>query len=385
MNLKALIEKRNELIESMNGMIDSAKAENRAMTAEEVGKFGEMEEEVRTITGNINAINAMNGIEAIEDEQPTDEETRAMQAFVDYVMENRTNEQNITMGNNGAIIPTTIVNRIIKKVKELCPIYAQATVYSVKGTLKIPVWGPKTVEGTAHDIAVDYATEFSELTADSGAFTSVDLTGYLVGALTLIGRSVENNAQFSVVDFIVNQMAEEIAAFLEKELLTGTGHSNNHCAGACSTTTTVTATYKSSVTADDLIDVQGAIPQVCQENACWIMSRATFTAIKKLKNDDGDYILNHDFSLAFPYRILGKPVYISQHMAALGTTNNIPIIYGDMSGLAVNMREGISMQILREKYATQHALGCVAWLEVDSVVADNQRIVALKCGSSDPQ
>lgn len=59
-------------------------------------------------------------------------------------------------------------------------------------------------------------------------------TGYLAGALTLIGRSVENNGSFSVVDFIVSQMAEEIASFLEKELLNGTA---SKATGALSTTT----------------------------------------------------------------------------------------------------------------------------------------------------
>ena len=44
--------------------------------------------------------------------------------------------QNITMGNNGAIIPTTIADKIINQVKEICPIFAGVTMFHVKGTLK---------------------------------------------------------------------------------------------------------------------------------------------------------------------------------------------------------------------------------------------------------
>ena len=91
--------------------------------------------------------------------------------------------------------------------------------YHVNGTLKVPVWGKAK---TSHDITVGYQEEFTELTADSGKFTSIDLTGYLAGALTLIGRTVANNAQINVVSFIIGEMAKAIAEFLEKELLTGT-------------------------------------------------------------------------------------------------------------------------------------------------------------------
>lgn len=79
-----------------------------------------------------------------EKEQAEKEE----RAFANYIrsccgeqqLETRAGEQNLTMGNNGAIIPTTIANRIINTVRDICPIYAKATIYHVNGTLKIPVW-----------------------------------------------------------------------------------------------------------------------------------------------------------------------------------------------------------------------------------------------------
>ena len=76
--------------------------------------------------------------------------------------------QNITMDNNGAIIPSTIADRIINQVKEICPIFAGVTMFHVKGTLKIPVYGDKTgADDAAHNINVAFADEFTELTADA--------------------------------------------------------------------------------------------------------------------------------------------------------------------------------------------------------------------------
>ena len=78
--------------------------------------------------------------------------------------------------------------------------------------------------------------------------------------------------------------------------------------------------------------------------------------------------------------MLGKPVYLSDNMPVMGA-NAKAVVYGDYSGLATNMRQNIDMQVLREKYATQHALGIVAWLEFDSKIIDNQKLAVFKMGA----
>ena len=378
MNIKALIEKRADLLKEAENILSACETETRALTEEENTRYDAIMEEVRTLDATLDKAEAMDKmavrsyVEEVAKEDPAVAEERA---FADYILgkstELRTGEQNVDMTNNGAIIPTTIANRIIKAVKDKCPILAGSTLYRVKGTLKVPVWGNAN---STHNIAVDYQTEFQEITADAGKFTSVDLGGYLAGALTLIGRSVENNAVFSVVDFVVNQMAEEIAIWLEGQLLVGTGSSAAQ--GATKVSNGVTAASATAVTADELIELQGKVKQVYQQNACWTMAPATFTAIKKLKTGQGVYLLQEDFSQAFPYRLLGKPVYLSDNMPAM-TTGNKAILYGDYSGLSVNIRENISVEVLREKYATQHALGVVAWFEFDSKITDAQKLAVM--------
>ncbi len=376
-NLKALTERHNELVSQMEGIISVAGTEQRALSEEERNNFDALEQELKDVDATLDREQRARNAAIRQPSQPSGEtvEEAEERAFADYVMgrvtEMRAGEQNLSMGNNGAVIPTSIANRIIKAVKDRCPILEGATLYRVKGTLKIPVWGKAN---TTHDITVGYSTEFNELTADSGKFTSVDLGGYLAGALTLVSKSVENNAVFSVVDFVVDQMAEEIALFLEKELLTGTGSSAAQ--GALNTTNVLTAASATAVTADELIELQAKVKQAYQGSACWTMHPDTFTAIKKLKDSNNRYLLQDDVTGEFPYRLLGKPVYLSDNMPALAA-GKTAILYGDYSGLSVNIREDISIQVLLEKYATQHAIGVVAWFEFDSKVTDNQKLAAL--------
>lgn len=379
-NLKALMERREELRQNMETLVNTADTECRAMTEEETAQFDAAESEIRAIDATIEREERARGVSNLP--APTAAEERAAaeeSAFVDYVLgrasELRAGEQNMTMANNGAIIPTSIADRIVTAVRDRCPILSGATIYRVNGTLKVPVWGKAN---TTHDIAVGYQTEFTELTADSGKFTSVDLSGYLAGALTLIGNSVENNSVFNVTDFIINQMAEEIALFLEKELLNGT---SGKATGALSTPTAVTAASAAAITADELIELQAQVKQVYQANACWTMAPETFTSLKKLKDSNGRYLLQDDVTGEFPYRLLGKPVYLSDNMPKLAAGASA-VLYGDYSGLSVNLREDISIQVLREKYATQHAIGVVAWFEFDSKVTDSQKLAVLNMKSA---
>ena len=190
---------------------------------------------------------------------------------------------------------------------------------------------------------------------------------------------METNAQFNITEFIVNQMAEEIAGFIERELLTGTG--NSAMQGACNTTNVKTAASATAITADELIELQSQVKQVYQANACWTMAPSTFLALKKLKDNNGRYLLQDDVTGAFPYRILGKPVYLSDNMPTM-EAGAASVLYGDYSGMSVNIRENVSIQILREKYATQHAIGVNGWLEMDAKITDNAKLAVLKQKSS---
>lgn len=54
------------------------------------------------------------------------------------------------------------------------------------------------------------------------------------------------------------------------------------------------------------------------------------------------------------------------------------IYYGDFSGLAVKLSEDASINVLREKYATQHAVGVYAYMEMDAKIENAQKIACLK-------
>ena len=58
--------------------------------------------------------------------------------------------------------------------------------------------------------------------ADAGKFTTIDLDGFLIGALTLISKSLIDNTHIDIVKFVIEEMARRISLFIERELLVGT-------------------------------------------------------------------------------------------------------------------------------------------------------------------
>lgn len=299
----------------------------------------------------------------------TDEE----KAFVAYCRSVQT-EKTLTLGSNGAIVPDSIANKIIEAVKELSPIYAKATIYNAKGVLSIPYYGADSSD----DVQAAYATEFTDLTAHQGKFTSVDLSALTIGALAKISKSLINNTDVDVLNFIVQKVAKALADFIEKELLVGTG-AGGHMTGATTTTNVNTLATKTVAghTADVLIDTQLMVPEVYQANACWIMNKDVFKAVRKLKDTEGDYILTKNFADGFGWMLLGKPVYVSENMPAVAASS-VSVLYGDFSGMACKLAKNVEIQVLNELYAAQHAVGVVGWVEVDSKIENSQKFVGIK-------
>lgn len=380
--MKALLEKKNSLIDEMESLLDKAKTEVRAFTDEEDSRIEEIKKEVKGLEKLIADKEEFRALskEEIKAEKGTEEmskEERQLEIIEkeerEFIEAVRNNElRNLTAGANGNIIPVSIASDVINKVVELCPILSLSQVYNIAGELRLP----KYVADTSKPIAAAYATEFQELTETTGSFTTVDLSNQIVGVLVKISKSLINRADFDVRGFIVDEIARKIAEFLEREMLVG--KQSGKIEGAIKTTNEVVTAANNKITTDELIDLQMKIPTVYQPNAVFVMHRDILKEVRKLKDGQGNYILQPDFRAPFGWTILGRPVYLSDNMASQVAAEKEVILYADFSGYAVKITKNVEIQLLQEKYATQYALGIVSYVELDAKIADEQKIAKLK-------
>lgn len=391
MNRKEMEEKRNDLVTRSVEILNTAEAEERALTEEEAKEISEANEEVKRIRESLRLDEEVRSLEnelkKKEDNTPTEEveevkvEERAMtptkeemdrMAFENYIrgelIHERAGELTPASTSAGAIIPTTIVDYIIKKVYDISPILERSQKFNVKGNLEVPFY-----PADSNNVTVDYRAEFTQMASTSGKFDTVELKGFLAGALTKVSRSLINNTQFDIVGFVIDEMANQISLWIEGELLHGTA---NKVDGLSTLTNGITTASASAITANEIIELHDTIKDRFQNNAIWIMSSKTRTALRELKSTTGYYLLNDDISSPFGTTLLGKPVYVSDNMPDISDGGDV-IYYGDMRGLATKFNEDINIEVLRERYADEHCYGVIGWFEFDAKVIDEQQIAKM--------
>lgn len=383
MNFKKLIEKRNELVAEMDALVKSADEETRALNDDEVKSFEEKKAEVAKIDQTLALANEERSMMSIAHEEApkaldkvakSEVEERAFANFLrtgltSFSDVETRSDVNLSKGDNGVVIPTTIADRIISTVKNIAPIIQGSDLYDVKGDLVFVV-----DDESANKTTCAYVTEFQELESTTGKFKSVTLKGEIAGVLTKVSKSLINNAGFDIVNYVVTKVAESIAQFLENEMLNGT----TKIQGLLNAEHAVTAASATAITADDLIDLQFTVPQVYRGNGVFIMNPDTFKACAKLKDNDGNYILNKDLTNGYGYTLLGRPVYESDNMPKMATGNKVAL-FADLKGYATKIAgESAEITVLQEKFATQYAVGVAGYVEVDGKIVDQQRIAVLK-------
>nr|DAG56498.1 MAG TPA: major capsid protein [Caudoviricetes sp.] len=384
LSYKNLVELKNDKINRAEKILADAEVNKRELTEDEAEELAEIRDDVKRIK---EALKIGDELDDSKEKQPKPEpapaggepkptqEQQERRAFENYIRGRIVHERagELTKTDNGSVIPTTIAQQIIKKVYDISPILEKSQKYNVKGKLQIPYYD--TTDG---GITVAYAEEFKPLTSSNGKFKNIELDGFLAGALSKISNSLINNSQFDIVSFVVNQMAEDIARFIEHELLIGT---SDKVTGLSTMQNKVTAAAATAITSDEVVKLKDSIKDVYQSNAIWIMSSNTRTALRLLKGSDGHYLLQDDITSPFGSTLLGKPVYVSDNMPEI-KADATAIYYGDMTGLATKFSENITTQVLREKYADEHATGVVAWFEFDSKVQNEQKLAKLVMASA---
>lgn len=372
--MKELFEKREAAVKKLNDILEAAKKETRAMSEEEKKEFDALEKEIRALDATIEAENRARELpdppKASEPGKKDDksEEEAEERAFLAFIRNNsgelRAGDTPMTQGNNGGIVPTRIANRIIKEVRDMVPYLTICDVINTNGKLSVPVYG----EDAENRVNADYVDEGQDLTDNIGKFTTIDLNGYVIGALALVSNKLINNTDVDLVSFVVTRVAEAMAEKLEEEFTTGT----TKIKGVGSTTKVVIAASAMAITYDELVKVKHSLKQRFRKGAKWIMHPDTYTALCTLKDDNGRPYFKEE-----EYKILNCDVYESDSMPVIAPGVNA-IIFANPKGYTIKATKTVEIKVLREKFSTKNMLGILAFGEYDANITDKKKIAALQ-------
>lgn len=373
--LKKLIEKRAAKVAEMDELLKAAREEVRSFNEDEKEKFDALEAEINQLDVDISieqraaALAAAAAAEKVAKERDDDEAVDEIRALAEYIRTGHVEERALTYAENGVLVAKRVSNQIIEKIRETFPIFDQLDVIHANGELTFPVNDDNL------GITANYVDEMTDVVATATKFKDVTLYGHVVGAAAKLSKKMINNTDFNVVNYVVKEVGVAIGLMMERAVVAGdakvTGIAN---ATDVETVTTAAAT---KIATDELIDLQNAIVRPMAENAGWLMNRKTLGVLRKLKDNDGRYLLQNDATAPFGYMILGRPIFVSENMPDIAG-GKIAVAYADFKGIALKMSTGVEIQVLKEHFAMQHSIGVVGFVEFDAKILNPQSIAVLK-------
>ena len=111
------------------------------------------------------------------------------------------------------------------------------------------------------------------------------------------------------------------------------------------------------------------------------MNDATIKTIRKLKDNNGNYLWQPALTAGTPDTILGRPVYTSSYVPTIAAGAKT-IAFGDFSYYWIADRAGRNFKKLSELYAANDQTGFVATQRVDGKLILPEAIKVLKMKAS---
>ena len=396
MTLNEMLEKRKNLLNTMDGFLETHKNANGALSVEDDATYSKMEKEFDELTASITRaqrranmeiemnkpVNAPITAKPMVMTEPEDSTGRASKGykknFWNAIRRKQMTPEMVnalqigTDSEGGYLVPDEYEKTLVEALEEENIFRKLAHVISTSsGDRKIPVVASK---GSA-----SWVDEEGTIPDSDDAFNQVSIGAYKLGTLIKVSNELLNDSVFNLESYISKEFARRIGSKEEDAFFNGNGTGKpvgifNATGGA---EVGVTAASATAITADEIIDLFYSLKAPYRKNAVWILNDATIKAIRKLKDNNGNYLWQPSLTAGTPDTILGRPVYTSSYVPTIAAGAKT-IAFGDFSYYWIADRAGRNFKKLTELYAANDQTGFVATQRVDGKLILPEAIKVLK-------
>jgi HK97 family phage major capsid protein len=237
----------------------------------------------------------------------------------------------------------------------------------------------RTAAGNALPMPTDNDTTVTgELVSENSAVSAADisfgqkiLNAYKFSSKTvLVSLELLQDSAFDIEAFIAKKLGQRLGRITNTYFTTGTGTSQPQGIVTGATSGKVGATGQTtSITFDDLIDLEHSVDPAYRQNAQFMMNDSTLKAIKKLKDSYGRYLWLPGTSQNAPDTIMNYGYVINNDMASMAA-NAKSVLFGDLSTFYVRDVMDITLFRISEKYIENGQVGFLAFYRGDSAALD---------------
>ncbi|MFQ7288341.1 MAG: phage major capsid protein [Lacrimispora saccharolytica] len=397
MTILELREKRAKAWEAAKAFLDSHRNDKGVLSAEDDAAYTRMEQEITDLGKEISRMERREALDAqlnLPVNQPLTgkplngrETAKTGRATDEYrqnfwnMMRSKTPMPTVmnalqigTDSEGGYLVPDEYERTLVEALEEENVFRQLAKVIRTSsGDRKIPVVATK---GTA-----SWIDEEGAYLESDDSFGQVSIGAYKVGTMIKVSEELLNDSVFELEAYISREFARRIGAKEEEAFFTGDGSGKplGVLAATGGAETGVTSASATAITADELIDLFYSLKAPYRRNAVWVLNDSTIKAIRKLKDNQGQYLWQPSLTAGAPDLLLGKPVRTSAYMPAIAADAKT-IAFGDFSYYWIADRQGRSFKRLNELYAATGQVGFLASQRVDGklVLPEAIKVLAQK-------
>ena len=404
MTILELREKRAKAWEAAKAFLDSHRKENGTLSAEDDAAYTKMEQEITDLGKEIARLERQEALDA-ELNRPVNKPLtgkpgcgtdtggadKTGRASDDYrknfwnVMRSKAPMPEVTnalqIGDDsegGYLVPDEYERTLVEALEEENIFRQMAKVIKTSsGDRKIPVVAAK---GTASWIDEEGAFPESD-----DSFGQVSIGAYKLGTMIKVSEELLNDSVFDLQSYISREFARRIGAREEEAFFTGDGKGKplGVLAATGGAGTGVTASSATAVTADELMDLYYSLKSPYRKKSVWVLNDSTIKSIRKLKDNNGQYLWQPSLVAGTPDTILGRPVKTSAYMPAMAAGAKT-IAFGDFGYYWIADRQGRSFKRLNELFAATGQVGFLASQRVDGklILAEAVKVLVQKAASA---
>ena len=393
-----MIEKRNQAWEGAKAFVESKRDKDGLLSTEDAATYAAMEQKVKDYGAEIARLQEM---EAMEQElakpvntpltgkpmsttEKPEKTGRASEAYKQAMLTAlRTNFRQVSNvlsegvdANGGYLVPEEYDHRLIDILDEENVMRKLGTRITTSGEHKINIAATKP--------AAAWIEEGGALTFGDATFDQIILDAHKLHVAIKVTEELLYDNAFNLENYIMQQFGKALANAEEDAFIngTGTGQPLGILAATGGADVGVTAKSATAITADELIDLIYSLKRPYRKSAAFLLNDQTLAAIRKLKDNYGQYLWQPSLQAGEPDRILGYAAYTSPYFPAVAA-GKPAVAFGDFSFYNIGDRGTRSFAELKELFAGNGMVGFVAKERVDGklVLPEAVKLLKMKAGS----
>ena len=343
-------ELRANLTMQIREVIDGAESEGRGLDQAELTKIDRIEADIDAASRSIEVASkseeraaevalASRGFEVVEEARGDAEIFRSMARGEVRSHEFNASEKRALVASANTV-PVNFLDQVFNLAKLVGPYLETSEVFTRDSgaDLRIPVMSGYS---TANEV-----TEGSAIAESNPTYSSILLQPAKQAFIVQLSNELVADAGFDIEANIAEQAGVAIGTRANTVI---------HTAVTAVAGSGVTAGTTDAITADELISLAYSVDGLARmlPGAGYMVNTSTLGAIRKLKDNDGRYIL--DVVAGGPTTILGMPVYENPAVADIGTGNKA-VLFGHWPSVKV-ATTGLEVGVSQDAYFANDVTG----------------------------